>query len=104
MSAEIIEVVDGIVTIAVRNRLAQVELHMRLMEEGGRRVTWSKNVQHSTSDVISYGSAAYLESAAYAFAKPERSPSFLTKLYEPLIVTAIVGGLVFLFYSNQSGD
>lgn len=85
-------------------RLAQVELHMRLMEEGGRRVTWSKNVQHSASDVISYGSASHLESTSFAFAKPERSPSFLTRLYEPVIVGAIVGGLVFLFYSNQSGD
>lgn len=85
-------------------RLAQVELHMRLTEEGGRRVTWSRNVQHSTSDVISYDAAAHLESTAFAFAKPERAPSFLTRLYEPLVVGAIVGGLVFLFYSNQSGD
>jgi hypothetical protein len=85
-------------------RLAQVELHMRLTEEGGRRVTWSRNVQHSTSDVITYDAAAHLESTAFAFAKPERAPSFLTRLYEPLVVGAIVGGLVFLFYSNQSGD
>ena len=85
-------------------RLAQVELHMRLTEEGGRTVTWSRNVQHSTSDVISYNAAAHLESTAFAFAKPERAPSFLTRLYEPLVVGAIVGGLVFLFYSNQSGD
>jgi hypothetical protein len=85
-------------------RLARVDLHMRLTEEGGRRVTWSKNVQHSASDVISYGEASHLESTTYAFAKPERSPSFMTRLYEPLVVGAIVGGLVFLFYSNQSGD
>jgi len=85
-------------------RLAKVDLHLRLCEDGGRRVVWSENVAHSVSDVIPHGAADLLESGNYAFAKPERTPGVLARVYEPLIVGGIVGGLVFLFYSNQSGD
>jgi hypothetical protein len=85
-------------------RVAKIDLHLRLSEIGGDAIVWSKNTAHSASDVIPSGFATHAESTTYAFAKPERSPSTLTRLYEPLLVSAIVGGLVFLFYSNQSGD
>lgn len=85
-------------------RLAKIDLHLRLCEDGGRRVVWSENVAHSVSDVIPHGAAYLLESTAFAFARPERTPGVFARMYEPLIVGGIVGGLVFLFYSNQSGD
>lgn len=85
-------------------RLAKTELHFRLAHAGSRSVAWSENTSHSAADVIPYGKADLLESKTYAFAKPERASGTLARLYEPLIVTGIVGGLVFLFYSNQSGD
>jgi hypothetical protein len=85
-------------------RLAKVDLHLRLAAAGGPRIVWSENVAHSAADVVPFGKADLLESKTYAFAKPERGQSTLSKLYEPLIVGSIVGGLVFLFYSNQSGD
>lgn len=85
-------------------RLAKVDLHLRLAPAGARTIAWSENATHSTSDVIPYGQADLLESKTFAFAKPERGGGTLARIYEPLIVTGIVGGLVLLFYSNQSGN
>ncbi len=85
-------------------RLAKVDLHMRLTLPGSSLIVWSENVTHSAADVVPFSKADILETKAYAFAKPERGQSTMARLYEPLIVGGIVGGLVFLFYSNQSGD
>ncbi len=85
-------------------RLAKVDLHLRLASPRESAIVWSENVAHSAADVVPFGKADLLESKTYAFAKPERGQSALARLYEPLIVGGIVGGLVFLFYSNQSGD
>ncbi len=85
-------------------RLSRVELHLRLTDAGGQAIVWSENGSHSAADIVPYGLVDALESKSYAFAKPEREPGTLARLYEPLIVAGIVGGLVFLFYSNQSGE
>jgi hypothetical protein len=85
-------------------RLARTDLHLRLSDPGGQTIVWSQNVSHSAVDVVPYGDVDALETTTYAWGHPERRPSTLSRLYEPLIVAGIVGGLVFLFYSNQSGD
>lgn len=85
-------------------RLARVDLHLRLTDADGQTVVWSENGSHSAVDVVPYGDVESLESKTYAFAQPAREPGTLSRLYEPLIVAGIVGGLVYLFYSNQSGD
>lgn len=85
-------------------RLCRIDLHLRLSDVGGETIVWSENASHSAVDVVPYGSVGLLESKGVPWAAPERQPGTLARLYEPLIVAGIVGGLVFLFYSNQSGD
>lgn len=48
------------------------------------------------------GSQRYLaEGASYPFSPPDLKPPSLGRYIEPTVVITIVGGLVYLFYSNQ---
>gem|GEM_PF-3487299 len=83
-------------------RFARMRLDLRLQK--GSDVIWSDSAEHYAADRVPYGALRYLESAQYSFAKPEIAPGGASRLVEPLVVAGVIGGLVLLFYANQTGN
>ena len=45
-----------------------------------------------------------VEAGLYSFTKPERETKKWGRIVEPVVVSGIIVGLIYLFFSNQSGD
>ncbi len=45
-----------------------------------------------------------IKSSTYPFTSPEFTPQDWSKAVEPFVVTGLITGLVYLFFSNQSSD
>jgi len=80
-------------------REAKVDFILRLQSPGERRVLWNQRIKGRISDWI-----------PRARLKPIKGPSFLTpplptgrwaRYGEPVVVTGLVAGLVYLLYSNR---
>lgn len=80
-------------------REAEVDFILRLQGPGERRVLWNQRIKGGISDWV-----------PRARLKPIKGPSFLTpplptgrwaKYGEPVVVTGLVAGLVYLLYSNR---
>ena len=84
------------------DRYARVRIDLRWKKEND--VLWAESVEHYASDRVPFGALRYLENDAYAFAKPELSGGSGGRFVEPLAVAGVIGGLVLLFYANQTGE
>jgi hypothetical protein len=81
-----------------------VRINATLTDPADGRVVWVGEVARDTSDEIDYGKALQIEQGNYAFNKPV-VPSAGWGLYvEPVFVTGIIVGLIYLFFSNQSNN
>ncbi len=84
------------------DRYARVRIDLRWKREND--VLWAESVEHYASDRVPFGALRYLENEAYAFAKPELAGGSVGRFVEPLVVAGVIGGLVLLFYANQTGE
>lgn len=84
------------------NRFARVRLDFRLEERGV--LLWAKSVENYVSDRVPFRALPVLENEQYTFATPEIPGGSANRYVEPLIVSGIIGGLVYLFYANQTGN
>ncbi len=85
-------------------RYAEIHLFTQLMDSASGDIIWIGETEKRYSDVIPYSALEKVEDAEYAFTRPERNEFSWGKLVQPVIVTGIVSGLVYLFFSNQSGE
>jgi TonB family protein len=83
-------------------RFARMRVDLRLKRGG--QVLWAGSAEHYASDRVPFGALPYLENDAYAFAKPEIAPGTWGRFLEPVLVSGVIGGLVFLFYANQTSN
>lgn len=84
------------------DRFARMRLDLRLLE--GDTLLWSGTAEHYASDRVPFGALRYLENDQYVFAKPEIAEGSAMRIVEPLVVAGLIGGLVLLFYANQTGN
>jgi hypothetical protein len=85
-------------------RYARIHLFVQLVDIESGDVVWIGETEKTFNDVIPYSFLDKVEDDTYSFTKPERSEFSLSKLIQPVIVTGIVSGLVYLFFSNQSNE
>ena len=85
------------------DRYASVRIMATLMDVDGR-VLWVGEAARDHSDEFAYGDAAQLEEGAYQFNHPVVPSSGWGKYAEPVFVTGIIVGLIYLFFSNQSNN
>jgi len=85
-------------------RLMRVHLNLRLLGRDGGGVLWAGAAERAYRDIVPFGLIPALESEGFAFTKAETSAQKWDRVLEPVIATAIVGGLVYLFYSNKSSE
>ncbi len=82
-------------------RLAAVSLYANLLEGKREGVTWVGSGDAERLDVVPAGKLPLLEGKTFPFAKPVLETRGLGGLVEPALVTGIVVGLIYLFYTNQ---
>jgi len=75
-----------------------------LVDTGSGEELASTQQEVLLADRFPYELEGLLRSDSYAFTAPELKEHDWTKTAEPIVVTALISGLVYLFFSNQSSD
>lgn len=83
-------------------RLASVNLYTRLVNGTAEDVLWVGRGRAERLDVVPKAKLDLLEGRNYPFLRPELRGRPLSRLAEPILVSSIIAGLVFLFYSSQN--
>ena len=82
-------------------RDANIRVKAQLISDTGD-VVWIGESSAQKADQFSHGDLARIQEGSYAFVKPEMPGSGWGKVVEPVLVSAIIVGMVYLFFSNQS--
>jgi hypothetical protein len=85
------------------DRRASVRILTTLSDDTGK-VVWVGEASREHSDEIDYGDAARVEQGMYQFNRPMVPSSGWSKAVEPVFVTGVIVGLIYLFFSNQSDN
>lgn len=83
-------------------RKAEVRLLLKLVDPTDHSVVWIGEAKRSHDDKFPYGRLADVEVGSFEFTQPTRSSSGWGKVIEPVVVSGIIVGLIYLFFSNQS--
>lgn len=84
-------------------RSADLRVLARLVESQNGLVLWMSEASRSFGDQFSYDDIEDVEASLYEFTKPPRESRNWGKIVEPVVVSGIIVGLIYLFFSNQ-GD
>jgi hypothetical protein len=82
-----------------RQGLVECELTMR--QPGTANVMWTGDAQHNLVDAFPRGQLPLVEDSRYSELKSEVPGRSVDKALEPVVVVAIVGGLIALFFQNR---
>jgi hypothetical protein len=83
-------------------RRATCRLYLKSQDAQGR-IIFAQEMTNSSVDTLAGKLLPSLEDKSYAFTIGERAKaSWLKRMLEPLIVTVITGGIIYLFYSFRS--
>lgn len=85
-------------------RLAEIGVFAQLADLDSGDIVWVGDAQKKFDDTIRYSELKMVEEEQYGFTKPERNELRWSRFVEPVIVTGIISGLVYLFFSNQSDE
>jgi len=85
-------------------REARADVTAQLVDRRTGEVIWIREGSGRYGDVIPYSLLSFVEEKQYEFTRPVRNEFKMSRVVEPVIVAGIVVGLVFLFFSNQSGN
>jgi hypothetical protein len=83
-------------------RRADVRVHATLTEGQTGRVLWVGEAARDREDEFDFDDSARVEQGLYQFSRPVLPGSSWGKIAEPVFVTGIIVGLIYLFFSNQS--
>ncbi len=85
-------------------RRADVRVHATVTEGASGEVLWVGEAARESTDEFDYDDSARVEQGTYQFARPVLPGSGWGKYAEPVFVTGIIVGLIYLFFSNQSDN
>jgi len=85
-------------------RRAETGVFAQLIDLASGEIVWVGDTQKSYEDRIAYSLLERVEDPQMEFTRPPRNEMRLGRLVEPVVVTGIVVGLVYLFFSNQDTD
>jgi hypothetical protein len=88
----------------VVERVARVSIYYELIDLANDRVEVSSNAGSEVVDVVPASLLPALSSSKYSFASPELEKSQWDRYLEGGLVVAIIGVLVYLFYSNKTAS
>lgn len=82
-------------------RQGRVTLALRLSDERDNVIHWQDEITRTQRDRIPKKQLAMLQHDQFKFAETELEEQTWSKFVEPVIVTAVLGGLIQLFFSNR---
>lgn len=85
-------------------RRADVRVHATIADAATGQVLWVGEAGREHEDEFDYGDSARVEQGSYPFARPILPGGGWGKYAEPVFVTGIIVGLIYLFFSNQSDN
>ncbi len=85
-------------------RIARAAIYYELVDSAGDQVIVSSNVRSEKKDVVPASLLPVLADPKYSFASPELTKGQWEKYLEGGLVIAIIGVLVYLFYSNKTAS
>ena len=85
-------------------RTADLKILGKVIDQSDGTIIWMGEAARSHSDNFSFNDIEEIEAGTYTFTKPSRSETNWGKVVEPVVVTGIIVGLIYLFFSNQNSD
>ncbi len=85
-------------------RFAALSLRAQLVDPGQESVVWVSGARRDFADEFSNSFRQPVEESTYAFTRPEAPSGTWGKLVEPVFVSGIIVGLIYLFFSNQTDE
>jgi len=85
-------------------RSADANILATVIDPATGEVSWIGEASHEHSDQFSYGDLARVEEGSFGFVHPALPGGGWGKYAEPVLVSGIVVGLIYLFFSNQSDN
>jgi hypothetical protein len=82
-------------------RSAGLNVLAKLVESEGGLVVWMREASKTYDDQFPHRNLREVESGLYQFAKPAPDSRKWGKIVEPVVVSGIIVGLIYLFFSNQ---
>jgi len=86
------------------DRLAEIGIFSQIIDRSNGDIFWVGETSKKFEDTISYSLLDRVEDPDIEYTRPVRKELRWSRLVEPVIVTGIVTGLVYLFFSNQSSN
>jgi hypothetical protein len=84
-------------------RRADADIHFQLSDTSNA-IIWADEITRQRREIIPGGRIEELGTPGQSFATPEVEEGGWDKILEPLVVAAIVGGLIYLFYTSRSSE
>jgi hypothetical protein len=82
-------------------RRAEVNLSLREENPATGKVIWLKRGRLEKTDVVRKSAIKSLNNQSYPFLSPSLSGDPMNKYLEPALLTAVVGGVIYLFFANR---
>lgn len=82
-------------------RTARARVSLQLIDRATRRVEWSKEAAGSKQDRFPKRDLGMVQNDLFSFTKSDLKEADLSRVLEPIIVSGVVGGLIYLFFSNR---
>jgi hypothetical protein len=84
------------------NVLRTVQVQLLIKIEKNERILFNKRIKKDYSDTVNVDQIDHIETDFFSFTKGKRSQSLVSKLFEPALVLAATGTIIYLFYSFRS--
>ncbi|MFQ5510541.1 MAG: hypothetical protein ACE5EO_01710 [Candidatus Krumholzibacteriia bacterium] len=85
-------------------RRANITLLAKLVEPGDEAVAWIGEASRSREDQFAHRLLPQVEADLLEFTKPEIPSTRWGRVVEPVVVSGIIVGLIYLFFSNQDNN
>ena len=83
-------------------RSARIRLLAKVIDPRDQSVIWVGEALKSQDDQFAHKYLSRVEAGLYDFTKPQQNGSSWGKIVEPVVVSGIIVGLIYLFFSNQN--
>ncbi len=82
-------------------RQSRITLVLKLNDELNHKVLWQDEITKVSSDKVPKNNLGLLQHSEHNFAKTDLEEKSWNKFVEPMVVTTVLGGLMYLFFSNR---
>ncbi|MAN22759.1 MAG: hypothetical protein CME10_00660 [Gemmatimonadetes bacterium] len=83
------------------DRQSRITLMLKLNDELSHSILWQDEITRVSSDKVPKSNLELLQYSDHTFAETELEEQSWNKFVEPMVVSSVLGGLIYLFFSNR---